>query len=137
MFADGLRLTTNPAAPSREIVERLDAVLQQGPAYNPEARAMLNVLIARAWERLGELPRAARAATRAATREVLWVMPAPAFRELGRLQLAAGDSAEAARAWRFFLNGRRAAEPPERKADDLIRARLAELERARHQAREP
>ncbi|HEV8151240.1 MAG TPA: hypothetical protein VGP61_13740, partial [Gemmatimonadales bacterium] len=130
-FADGLRVAASLRSPRRDVVERLDGILEQGPVYNAEARAMSNVLAARAWEQLGDRPRAAQAATRAATREVLWVMPLPALREQGRMLLALGDTAGAVRAWRQYLLAR-AAEPPQRKADDKIRAKLAELEHAEH-----
>jgi hypothetical protein len=54
-----------------------------------------------------------------------------ALRDVGRTRLAAGDTAGAVRAWSDYLFWRNRAEPAQRKADDEIRAKLAELERSR------
>jgi hypothetical protein len=75
--------------------------------------------------------RAAMAAERAATWDVTPLVQNSALRDVGRTRLAAGDTAGAMLAWKDFLFYRNRAEPAQRKADDEIRAKLAELERAR------
>jgi hypothetical protein len=52
-----------------------------------------------------------------------------AQRDVGRLRLAAGDTAGALAAWRDYLFFRGRAEPMQRKIDDEIRAKIAEIER--------
>ena len=91
----------------------------------------LNLIAARSWERLGDMRRASLAAERSATWEPTPVIQNSALRDLGRTKLAAGDTAGAITAWKNFLLWRNRAEPAQRRADDEIRARLAELERAR------
>ena len=132
LFADALRLASS--APERGLLERFDAAISVGPsvpAPTPETRSAMNLIAARSWERLGDARRGAAAAERAATWDVTALVQNTAVRDVGRLRLAAGDTAGAIRAWRDFLMWRGRAEPPQRKADDEIRKKLTELERGR------
>jgi hypothetical protein len=52
-----------------------------------------------------------------------------AARELGRLKLAASDTAGAVRTWRSYLKPRGRAEPSQRKLDDQTRAKLVDIGR--------
>ena len=89
----------------------------------------MNLIVARAWERLGDARRAAAAAERTDNIEPAGNLDAAGWRELGRLKLAAGDTAGAARTWRLYLFRRGKAEPSQRTLDDEIRAKLADIER--------
>jgi hypothetical protein len=132
LFADAVRIASS--APERALVEKFDAAISVGPPVTaplPETRSALNLIAARSWERLGDARRGAVAAERAATWDVTALVQNTAVRDVGRLRLAAGDTAGAIRAWRDFLMWRGRAEPPQRKADDEIRKKLNELERGR------
>jgi serine/threonine-protein kinase len=129
--ADVLRLAMPNRLPDRQIVDRVDAVLREGPPVGAETRSAMNVIAARSLERLGDNRRAAQAATRVSPGEITFVMNGPAIRDQGRLWLAAGDTAAAVGAWRMYLGWRSNAEPPQRKADDEIRRKLESIQRAR------
>jgi hypothetical protein len=94
-------------------------------------RAAMNVIVARAFERLGDLPRAIRAVNRVPPGEVLYVMIVPSMIDKARLSLAAGDTSLAITLYRFYLQARRAAEPPQRKTDEAIQKKYDELVRLR------
>jgi hypothetical protein len=91
----------------------------------------MNLIVARAFERLGESRRALQAASRVAPGELLYVMGAPASLDVARLNLAAGDTTLAITIYRWYLLGRRAAEPPQKTADEAIQKKLDELLRLR------
>jgi serine/threonine-protein kinase len=134
LYADALRLVANAGQPDRALLESFDAATRQGPsgpAPIAETRSALNLIAARSWERAGDMRRAALAAERAATWDVAQLVQHSALRDVGRTRLAAGDTAGAIRAWSDFLMWRNRAEPAQRKADDELRSKLAELERAR------
>jgi serine/threonine-protein kinase len=134
LYADALRLVSSSGEPDRGMLERFDGVMRQGPALPAPVvvtRSALNLVAARSWERLGEMRRAAMAAERAATWEPTPLVQFSALRDVGRTKLAAGDTTGAIAAWKDFLFYRNRAEPAQRQADDEIRAKLAELERAR------
>jgi tRNA A-37 threonylcarbamoyl transferase component Bud32/tetratricopeptide (TPR) repeat protein len=131
LSADVLRLALPNRTPDRGVVDRADAFLHDGPSIGGEARAAMNLIVARSFERLGESKRAALAATRISVGEVIFVTTSPALRDQGRLWLAAGDTTAAINAWRIYLAWRTTAEPPQRKADDEIRRKLDEIQRAR------
>ena len=134
LYADALRLVANPGQPDRALLDRFDAATRQGPsgpAPIAETRSALNLIASRSWQRAGDGRRAALAAERAATWDVTALVQFSAQREVGRTKLAAGDTAGAVRAWSDYLFWRNRAEPAQRKADDEIRSKLAELERVR------
>ena len=103
--------------------------MNDGPPVGPDMRSALNLIVARAWERLGDAKRAAAAAERTDNIEPAGNIDHSGKRELGRLKLAAGDTAGAVTTWRLYLARRGMAEPSQRKLDDEIRATLAEIER--------
>jgi hypothetical protein len=74
----------------------------------------MNLVVARTWERASDARRAAAAAERNATLE-----------SAGTLNSTAG----AVKEWRDYLMGRGRAEGAQRKLDDDIRKKLAEVER--------
>jgi serine/threonine-protein kinase len=129
--ADVLRLVLPGASPNRGVLARADSVLSQGPNINADVRAAMNLIVARAFERLGENRRALQAASRVAPGELLYVMGAPASLDVARLNLAAGDTTLAITIYRWYLLGRRAAEPPQKAADEAIQKKLGELLRLR------
>jgi hypothetical protein len=134
LFADALRLVSTNGQPDRALLETFDAAIRPGPALpapTPETRSALNLIAARSWERTGDARRAAQAAERAATWDVTALVQNSALRDVGRTRLAAGDTSGAVRAWSDYLFFRNRAEPAQRKADDEIRSKLAELERAK------
>jgi hypothetical protein len=134
LYADALRLVSSSGQPDRGLLEAFDDAMRQGPSLplpTAETRSALNLVAARSWERLGDMRRAAMAAERAATWEPSQLVQNAALRDVGRTRLAAGDTVGAIRAWKDFLYFRNRAEPAQRRADDEIRAKLAELERAR------
>ncbi|MGH7678371.1 MAG: hypothetical protein ACRENU_07900, partial [Gemmatimonadaceae bacterium] len=130
LFADALRIVASQ--PERALLEKFDAAVNLGPSVPfpvPETRSALNLIAARSWERLGDARRGAAAAERAATWDVTMLVQNGAVRDVGRLRLAAGDTVGAIQAWKDFLMWRGRAEPAQRKADDEIRKKLAEIER--------
>jgi hypothetical protein len=134
LYADALRLVSTTGQPDRTLLDAFEAATRVGPAVVgpiPEIRSALNLIAARSWERSGDMRRASMAAERAATWDVTALVQHAALRDVGRTKLAAGDTAGAERAWKEFLFWRNRAEPAQRKSDDQIRAKLAELERAR------
>jgi hypothetical protein len=134
LFADALRLISSREQPNRAVLESFDNAMRQGPPVSTpisETRSALNLIASRNWERLGDSRRAAQAAERATTWEPTPLVQFSALRDLGRTRLAAGDTAGAVRAWKDYLFWRNRAEPAQRKVDDEIRSKLADLERAR------
>ena len=129
--ANGLRLVSPNATPDRRMLERVDSVLATGPALVGDARAAMNLIVARSFEKLGDARGAQRAANRVPPGEVLYVMGAPAALDQARLNLAAGDTTLAITIYRWYLLGRRAAEPPQKQADEAIQKKLDELLRRR------
>ncbi|MFI5309792.1 MAG: protein kinase [Gemmatimonadales bacterium] len=130
LYADGLRLAGSARTPSREIAERADAALREGPPITADTRAALNLIVARSFERLGDARRAATAAARTTGYEIDYVMSTAGLRDFGRLSLAAGDTTTALRAWRDYLM-RRSPEPAQRRVDDDIRKKVDELQRVK------
>jgi TolB-like protein len=130
LYADILRIVSRTRPPAREVVERADSILRDGPPIGA-ARMAMNIVVARSWERLGEPQRAAAAATRLSPFDLTFSMDGPAMRERGRMLLAAGDTAGAIRAWRMYLRPRAAADPAQRTDDDAIRKQLALIERVK------
>jgi serine/threonine-protein kinase len=128
---DVLRLLTPGGATDRALVARLDSIMRDGPPFTSiDMRAAMNLIVARSWERLGDARHAAAAAERTSSWEGGGSLPATAgFRETGRLKLAAGDTTGAIWFWSAYLENRGRAEPSQRKLDDEIRAKLAEIER--------
>jgi hypothetical protein len=98
---------------------------------NADTRASMNLIVARAFERAGETRRALQAASRVGGGEILYVMNPPASLDVARLNLATGDTALAITIYRWYLLGRRGAEPPQKKADEAIQKKLDELLRLR------
>jgi hypothetical protein len=134
LFADALRLVSSSGVSDRALLDAFDAATRTGPsvpAPAAEIRSALNLIASRSWERNGDMRRAALAAERAATWEPTPLLQLSAQRDLGRTRLADGDTAGAIGAWKDYLFTRNRAEPAQRKADDEIRAKLLELERAR------
>jgi serine/threonine-protein kinase len=134
LLADALRLVSSSGQPDRALLESFDAAMRQGPSVPPPAgltRSALNLIASRSWERAGDTRKAVMAAERATTWEPTALLQFSAQRDLGRTKLALGDTTGAARAWKEYLFWRNRAEPAQRKADDEIRTKLAELERAR------
>lgn len=129
--AEGLKLVSPNASPDRRVLERLDSLLSVGPVVAADTRAALNLIVARTFEKLGDTRRALRAASRVSPGEVLYVMGTPAGLDQARLNLAVGDTALAITIYRWYLLGRRAAEPPQKKADEVIQKKLDELLRLR------
>jgi serine/threonine-protein kinase len=130
LYADALRLISTVGPPDRLRLAAFDSSMSQGPPVSTsEQRAALNMVAAFSWERLREYRRAAMAAERAATWDVSALVQATARRDLGRFRLAAGDTSGAARTWRLYLDRRSMAEPSQRRLDDEIRAKLAEIEK--------
>ena len=129
--ANGLRLVSPNATPDRRMLERVDSVLATGPAVVGDTRAAMNLIVARSFEKLGDARGAQRAANRVPPGEVLYVMGAPAALDQARLNLAAGDTTLAITIYRWYLLGRRAAEPPQKQADEAIQKKLDELVRRR------
>ncbi|MDA1081162.1 MAG: protein kinase [Gemmatimonadetes bacterium] len=133
LYADAVRLVSTPGQPDPAAVEAFDAAMRVGPSIvgGPEFRSALNAISALSWERLRDPRRGAAAAERAATWDVTAYVQGTVQRDLGRLKLAAGDTAGAIRVWKDYLFIRGRAEPGPRKIDDEIRAKLAELERVK------
>jgi hypothetical protein len=131
LWADALRLAVPNRVPDRAVVDRIDALLHDGPTIGSDTRAAMNLIVARSLERLGDNKRAALAAGRVSPGDVTFVTLGPAMRDQGRMRLAAGDTAAAVDAWRTYLSWRAGAEGPQRKADDEIRRKLDALQRAR------
>jgi len=129
--ADVLRLAMPNAIVDRAVLARADSVLATGPAVAADSRAAMNLMVARAFERTGDVQHASRAANRVSPGEVLYIMGTPAARDQARLHLAAGDTSIAIRIWQFYLRNRRAAEPPQRRDDEKIQQKLDELLRAK------
>jgi len=130
LCADVLRLVAATAAPDRTLVARVDSILRDGPPVGVESRATMNLVLARSWERLGDARHAAAAASRTEVYETTGSLTLSAgARERGRLKLAAGDTAGALDVYRRYLANRNRAEPSQRKIDDDIRRKIAELER--------
>ena len=119
------------ASPDRMVLLRADSVLSQGPNMNADTRASMNLIVARAFERAGDTRRALQAASRVSGGEILYVMSPPASLDVARLNLATGDTALAITIYRWYLLGRRGAEPPQKKADEAIQKKLDELLRLR------
>ncbi len=88
-----------------------------------------NVVLARAWESLGNVPRALSAIRLRPHGFGVLVNEAWASREEGRLATLAGDTTGAVRAYRRYLDLRRDAEPAFQAQRDSVRAALAALER--------
>ncbi len=131
LWADALRLAVPNRVPDRAVVDRVDAMLHDGPLIGSDTRGAMNLIVARSLERLGDNKRAALAATRVSPGDVTFVTQGPAMRDQGRMRLASGDTAAAIDAWRTYLAWRAGAEGPQRKADDEIRRKLDALQRAR------
>jgi eukaryotic-like serine/threonine-protein kinase len=129
--ADVLRLVSPNATTDRRMLERVDSALATGPALVADVRAAMNLIVARTFEKLGDTRRALRAASRVPPGEVLYVMGAPAAIDQARLNLAVGDTALAITIYRWYLLGRRAAEPEQKRADEAIQKKLDELVRLR------
>lgn len=129
--ADALRLVLDHDTPRRELLERADSALRDGPPVGAEARTAMNVIVARSWERLGDAPRAAAAIRRTSHIDAKFAVVDAALRDQGRMLLAVGDTAGALRAWRIYLRIRGTAEPAQRTADDEIRRTLATIERGK------
>jgi serine/threonine-protein kinase len=113
----------------RALAVRLDSAMQSGMG-SPVVDMYSALVLARAWESLGDLPRARAAARRRVRFELdgqqFW---APNLREQARLAELAGDRADAMRAWRRYLHLRADAEPALRADVAAARAALARLER--------
>ena len=131
MHANVLRLVMPNAGPNRQVLERVDTALSQGPAINTDSRAAMNLIVARAFERLGDPRRALRAAMRASPGDIFYSMRPPAMLDQARLSLASGDTTLAITIYRSYLMNRRAAEPAQKKADEAIQKKLDELLRLR------
>jgi serine/threonine-protein kinase len=133
LYSNVLRLVASAGVPERALLARTDSVLRDDPPYvGGDLRGAMNLIVARSWERAGDARRAAAAAERSRVWESSGTLAWTAgLRDIGRLKLAAGDTAGAVRAWRDCLMGRGRAEPPQRKLDDEIRKKLSEIERAR------
>lgn len=129
LSATAVRLVSGSAAPDRAQLSAFDSLMSQGPPIPADERSALNLIAARQWERLREPRLGAAAAERAVTWDVTPLVQGAAQRDLGRLKLAAGDTAGALRAWHDYLFARGGADPDQRKMDDEIRTKLAELER--------
>jgi serine/threonine-protein kinase len=129
--ADVLRLMIPGRVPDRAVLERADSVLSQGPNVAADTRAAMNLIVSRAFERLGDSQRALQAASRVGPGEILFVMGPPASLDVARLSLVTGDTATAITIYRAYLLGRRGAEPAQKKADEAIRQKLDELLRLR------
>ena len=131
LAADALRLLTPAGASDRALVARVDSIMRDAPPFHTlDMRAAMNLIAARSWERLGDARRAAAAAERTFSAEgggTLQYTAGP--RDIGRLKLAAGDSAGASWFWRSYLRNRGRAEPSQKRLDDEIRAKLVEIER--------
>ena len=131
MRANVLRLVMPNAVPDRQVLERADAVLSQGPTINTDSRAAMNLIVARAYERLGDTRRALRAAMRASPGDIFFSMRPPAMLDQARLSLATGDTTLAITIYRAYLMNRRAAEPAQKRSDEPIQRKLDELLRLR------
>jgi serine/threonine-protein kinase len=132
LSADALRLITPGGGADRALVARIDSVLNDGPPLlTIDMRAAMNLIVARTWERIGDARRASAAAARTANFENGGgtLDRTVGARDRGRLRLAAGDTAGAVREWRDYLLRRGRAESSQKKLDDVIRAKLAEIER--------
>ena len=131
LYAEVLRIINRSSAPPREVVERADSMLHDGPPVG-QARAPMNIVVARSWERLGDARRAARAIARIPTMDPnTFPLLGPAMRDQGRMALAVGDTAWATSTWRQYLRWRTNADPAQQEADGAIRARLLQLESAK------
>ena len=129
-LADGLRLLSATSTPPLDVVERADGPLRDGPrVLGSHTLTILNVIVARAWERRGDVRRAAAAASRNEFASLSFTSGALGMRERGRLLLAAGDTAEALLSLHTYFRFRAHAEPAEQRADEELRAKLAEIER--------
>lgn len=117
-------------SPTRDLLQRADSALAEGPPVTPIIRMSLNLIVARGWERVGDPQRAAAAARRTGGVDPTFSSVATAaFRDRGRILLAAGDTTEAVAAWQAYLLLRGTAEPSQRAIDEPIRTKLAEIER--------
>ncbi len=126
-----LRITSGTSGSERNLLSELDSLALEGvEPGGVDARTALSLVAARGWERLGDPVRAAAAAARTAVAEPDGVLAFSAgLRDRGRLFLAVGDTAQALVAWRWYLRIRAHAEAPQRRADEEINRKVAELER--------
>ena len=111
----------------RTLTVRLDSVTRSGRS-EPVVDMCSALVLARAWEALGDLPRA-RAAARRRIRfsQAELQLTAPNLREQARLAERAGDYGDAMRVWRAYLRLRANAEPALRADVDAARAALERL----------
>jgi len=119
-----LRVLLSSGPELRAAAERLDSLARVGPFIDPSLMNGANLVLARAWESLGD-PRRGRDAARRWNQ--FGGQIGPMLREAGRLSLAAGDTTEAVYWWDWYLRGRGKAEPEQRGRDDVIREQLAAL----------
>ncbi len=138
------------AAGTAEMVDRLDALIRDGPGGQRNGPSVaftlspayvrttvgispvgfedfVNLEVARLRERQGDLPGALRAVRRRSYSYHLTDYLAAHLREEGRLAALTGDKAGAVRAWRHFVVLRSDPEPRLRGSVDSVRAELRKL----------
>lgn len=111
-----------------ELVAAADSMLRQveGGDYNEGAG---NLIAARLWERMGDLRRAYAATLRMEVRVTPRPFVSTMWRERARLATAAGDTAEAIRAYRQYVAIRALAEPSLQPDLQNAKRELARLEK--------
>jgi hypothetical protein len=90
----------------------------------------MNLVLARSWERPGDLRRAAEASNRVTALGVANAsLNAYSTREQSRILLAAGDTAGAWQAAKQYLRMRGKADASQKAIDDEVRVRVAAIEK--------
>jgi hypothetical protein len=117
--------TDSPDA--RSAVLRLDRLHADGTAGETSLRDAATIIMARAYEQIGDLDAALRA-----TRRRVVAVPGPYFlttqlREEGRIAAALGRAGEAIDAYRNYLRLRSDPEPAVQRLTDEVRTELARL----------
>jgi hypothetical protein len=130
----GLAFATGSPGAAR-LLRQQDSVARVRPSFSAQTPAM-NLVLARLWERQGDLTAALAAVRR---RDRHW-LPSGLFflstflREEGRLASLTGDTTGAIRAYRHYLALRAEPDPALRPERDRVRAALAALEARTRQA---
>lgn len=88
-----------------------DSVLRRFDPGSEYLDAAGSLIMARVWERLGDLPRALAATRRVAPTLILWPFYSSYLRERGRLSARAGDREDAIEAYDAYVKLRARAEP--------------------------
>jgi tetratricopeptide (TPR) repeat protein/TolB-like protein len=112
---------------------QVDSMLRDAPVTLGPLIQAGNLIVARLWERSGDLPRALAAVRRRVRLIGGPELYATYLREEGRLAAATGDREGAARAYRRYLTLRENAEPSLQPQVVKVRTELARIERERIQ----